>query len=202
MFKKGFLLMIASPSGGGKSTICREILSKNNSLCYSISWTTRVQRGEERHGKEYFFTDIITFREKITQNYFLEYAEVHGNYYGTSKEYIDQRLIEEKIVLLDIDVQGVNLIKDQGYNVVTIFVLPPSFKELQTRLVNRKTDSQENIENRLKNAQIEIEKIPEYDYLVINDDLEKAVITVDNILSAEQNKIKRYVEPIKNFYIS
>jgi len=200
MKKKGFLLTVVSPSGGGKSTICGEVLKIHPSLCYSVSWTTRPMRINEVDGKDYFFTDIESFEKKIKDGFFLEHALVHGNYYGTSKEYIANCLNEEKIVILDIDVQGVSLIKEQGYDIVAIFILPPSEQILRHRLVSRGTDSQAVIEKRLENAKKEIDFINDYDYLVINDDIENAIMIVNDILIAEQNKIKRYIEPVKEFY--
>ena len=199
MKKTGFLVAIASPSGGGKSTICREILRMNNSFTYSISWTTRPIRGEEVDGKDYFFTDVDDFKKKIKANYFLEHAIVHGNYYGTSKEYINQRIADELVVLLDIDVQGVQLLKKQDYPIVSIFVLPPDIDVLRHRLKSRKTDSKDVIQTRMANALKEIEYIGDYDYLVINDDLKKAVTDVDSILTAEMNHMSRYVNPKSEF---
>jgi guanylate kinase len=200
MKKKGFLVTIASPSGGGKTTICRELLSVNKTLSYSISWTTRPLRGMEKNGKDYFFTDIDTFKAKIEEGYFLEYALVHGNYYGTSIEYIEESLNDGSIVLLDIDVQGVDLLKNSSFDVVSIFLLPPNEEVLKERLISRKTDSENSIFTRLENSKKEINHLFSYDYLVINDDLEKTVETVNNILTAEYNKVKRYVDPLSTFY--
>jgi guanylate kinase len=200
MRKKGFLVTIASPSGGGKSTICKELLRINPTLCYSISWTTRPIRGSEVHGKEYFFTDVETFKQKVKDNFFLEHAEVHGNFYGTSKEFVEQCLSVEKIILFDIDVQGVDLIKKQGYNIVTIFILPPHEDILKKRLTSRGTDSHEVIAKRLVNARREIDCLGSYDYLVINDEIENAISTVNSILIAEQNNVQRYIDPREDFY--
>jgi len=200
MKRKGFLVTIASPSGGGKSTICREILRINPMFCYSVSWTTRAIRGSEVDGVDYFFTDIDSFQRKIEESFFLEYAVVHGNYYGTSIEYIESCLDDGKIVLLDIDVQGVELVKIGGYDIVSIFMLPPNEAILRQRLVSRQTDSQAVIEKRLENSKKEIDFIQTYDYLVINDEIENTVQLVNSILVAEQNKVKRYVDPIEEFY--
>ncbi|MCL2062810.1 MAG: guanylate kinase [Candidatus Cloacimonetes bacterium] len=202
MRKKGFLVTIASPSGGGKSTICKEILSINPLFCYSISWTTRNIRGNEIDGKDYFFTDIETFNKKLKAGFFIEYAEVHGNYYGTSKDYLENCLNEEKIVLLDIDVQGVESIKKQGFDVVSIFILPPNENVLKKRLLDRGTDSIEVINKRLENSKKEINYLQSYDYLVINEDFLKAVETVNDILVAEMNRLNRYVDPLNYYYIN
>jgi guanylate kinase len=198
--KKGFLVTIAAPSGGGKSTIVERLLTMDQDFCYSISWTTRQIRGSEVHGRDYFFTDMPTFERMISQGYFLEYAKVHGNYYGTSTEYIDKSLCEKKIILLDIDVQGVRLVQQKDYNVVTIFVLPPSEQILIKRLTARGTETQTQIETRLQTAKSETEYLRDYEYLVINDDLQSAVSEVYHILTAERNKLTRYIDPIADYY--
>ena len=200
MKRKGFLVTIASPSGGGKSTICREILSINPSICYSISWTTRPTRGEEIDGVDYFFTDIATFEKKIKAGHFLEYALVHGNYYGTTTEFVEKCLQDGKIVLLDIDVQGVELVRNCGYDIVSIFILPPNESVLKERLIGRKTDSQTVIDQRLENSKKEIAFLRNYDYLIINDKIENAVNIVNNVLIGEQNKVDRYINPLEDFY--
>ena len=200
MHKKGFLVTIASPSGGGKSTICREVLKRDKNVNYSISWTTRAKRGNEVDGIDYNYTSIEDFKKKIDENHFLEYAKVHENYYGTSKDFIDKSLENEAIILLDIDVQGVELVKKQGYSVVTIFILPPSAKILKDRLINRGTDSVDVINKRLNNAKKEIDCIAGYDYLVINDEIEMTVTTVMSILNAESNKFIRFIDPVSEFF--
>lgn len=200
MKRKGFLLTIVSPSGGGKSTVCNELLKQNKDLTYSISWTTRPIRGVEVDGVNYVFTDCETFLQKVKENFFLEYANVHGNYYGTSKEFVDNCLSEEKVVLFDIDVQGVELIKKKGYSIVTVFLLPPNEGVLQKRLIDRKTDSAETINLRLKNVKKEIEYLNQYDYLVINDDVQIAIQTINSILLAERNRVHRYTDPVQEFF--
>jgi guanylate kinase len=167
---------------------------------YSISTTTRSIRDGEVDGRDYFFTDTSTFEKKISQGFFLEHAKVHGNYYGTSRDFIDKSIAEEKIILLDIDVQGVAQLKNQGYGVVSIFVLPPNIDVLSFRLTSRGTDSAEAIAKRLENAKGEINCLHDYDYLVINDSLMFAVDMVQEILFAEQNRVCRYIDPIAEFY--
>jgi len=200
MKKRGFLATIAAPSGGGKSTICKGVLEINPSVVYSISWTTREPRGNEQHGVEYFFTDLHTFQSKASDSFFLEFAEVHGHFYGTPKDLIDTYLTNENVILLDIDVQGVDLLRMQGYDIVTIFILPQNEATLIDRLVGRGTDSTETIHKRLDNAKKEIMCLYNYDYLVINEDIEESVAIVNSILTAEKNKLKRYDNPINDFY--
>jgi guanylate kinase len=167
---------------------------------YSISTTTRSIRDGEVDGRDYFFTDTQTFEKKISQGFFLEHAKVHNNYYGTSREFIDKCIANENIVLLDIDVQGVSLLKKQGYGIVTIFILPPCIDVLTHRLTARGTDSSEAIANRLKNARAEIDCLYDYDYLVVNNELMFAVDMVQEILFAEQNRVSRYLNPVAEFY--
>jgi guanylate kinase len=201
MKRKGFLVTIAAPSGGGKSSVCNELIRLNLNVRYSISWTTRAIRGNEVNGEHYFFTDIDTFQKKIKEDFFLEYAVVHGNYYGTSKELVDNLLTDGKMVIFDIDVQGVELMKNKDYDIVTIFLLPPDRETLKKRLINRNTDSEEVINLRLQNSLKEIECHKNYDYLVINDDLRETINTVNSILIAEQNRVNRYLEPILEKFI-
>jgi len=200
MKKRGFLVTIAAPSGGGKTTICQGVLNQNKSLCYSVSWTTRQPRGSEVNGVDYTFTDLHTFQSKVSEKFFLEFADVHGHFYGTPRAFIDTALKQEKIVLLDIDVQGVEMLKTVGYDIVTIFILPLNETILKQRLLARGTDAQEVIVTRLDNAKKEIKNIYNYDYLVINEDIDTSVNVVNSILVAEQNKIKRYLDPINDFY--
>lgn len=200
MQKRGFLVTVASPSGGGKSTICKELVNLIPDLEYSISYTTRAIRINEVHGKDYFFVSQDDFVEKQNNGFFLESALVHGNYYGTSSLYVEECIAKGKILLLDIDVQGVKQVKDLGYDIITIFILPPNEKVLKDRLISRNTDSMDVIEQRLKNAKNEITHLVTYDYLVINNDLDKAIDEVLSIIKAENCRVKRYLNPIDSFY--
>lgn len=199
--KNNFLIVISAPSGGGKTTINREILERNENIVYSISYTTRKPRGEEKNGVDYFFVDEKKFKEMIENNEFLEYANVHGNWYGTSIEFIKSQLNKNKHVIMDIDVQGAEEISQSSIEKILIFLLPPTNSILEKRLRERGTDSPDEIEKRLNNASGEIDKVDDYDYLVINDNLEKAVNDVESIIRAEENSEKRYSKIKQSFYI-
>ncbi len=169
------LIVISAPSGGGKTTLCMQLLRDFPELALSISCTTRAPRGSEKDGKEYFFITPEEFKAKIGQGDFAEWAEVHGNFYGTSKSAVDKTLASNKSVLLDIDVQGAaSLKKSYGARCVTIFIAPPSIDELEQRLRKRKTDSESTIQKRLKNARTELARQSEFDHQIINDTLERA----------------------------
>lgn len=198
--KKNFLIVVSAPSGGGKSTICKAILERMPEVDYSISYTTRAPRNNEINCKHYFFVDTERFQQLIKENDFLEYAEVHNNWYGTSRSFILDRFAANRHVIMDIDPQGTKSIVDSGIDVVTIFLLPPDMNILEERLRKRNTDSEEAIRLRLKNAQYELERVDEYNYLVINDDLDVAVQDVEKIINAESNRVTRYHSPVQVFY--
>jgi guanylate kinase len=195
-----FLIVISAPSGGGKSTICQGVLERLQNVEYSISYTTRKQRGTEVNGKDYFFVSEVEFRNILETDDFLEHAIVHNNWYGTSRSFILERFAKNKHVIMDIDVQGAEAIVESGIDVVTIFLLPPTIEELEERLRKRNTDSDEAIRLRLNNARSEIDKLKDYQYLVINDDLETAVEDVLKIIKAEENRVRRYETVAEIFY--
>jgi guanylate kinase len=194
-----FLIILIAPSGGGKSTIAKRILQELETTDYSISYTTRNPRGSEQHGQDYFFVSENEFKKIAAQNGFLESALVHGCYYGTSRSYIENKLAAGKHIVLDIDVQGAKQIMQSGIDCVTVFILPPDIYELEQRLRQRSTDSQKAIELRLRNARHEITEIQDFDYLVINDELDEAVEDVKKIIKAEELKITRKESIIKDF---
>ncbi len=174
MTDKGKLFIISAPSGAGKTTLIKIVLGLFKELSYSVSHTTRLPRKDELHGLDYYFISQEEFEKKIQQKNWLEWAKVHGNYYGTSKNFVKQNLDKGKNLILDIDVQGALKIMQSGLNMVTIFIMPPSIEVLSQRLGKRGTDSQKIIATRLKNAKKEIAKKDMYQYVVVNDDFEKA----------------------------
>ena len=187
--KSAPIIVISGPSGCGKSSILKYVFENIEDYYFSISTTTRAPRTGETNGIEYWFTSQEEFKKDIEENQFLEYATVHGNYYGTSLRPVMEALNNGKIVIFDIDVQGFEIIKSKiGHLVTSIFLTTPTQNELKSRLQNRKTDSQEVIEKRLQNAKNEINFIDKYDFLVINDELAKASYEVLNIVKAASCK--------------
>jgi guanylate kinase len=178
------LICISAPSGTGKSTVINELLKTSDKFALSISATTRAPRGKEKNGVEYFFLDRETFLSKIEAGEFLEYEEVHGQYYGTLRSTVEKFLAEGKKVLFDIDVNGAKQIKEQyGDRAMLIFLEPPSLEELKKRLINRKTENEEKIKLRLKRLPYELEQKKHFDYSVINDDLSETVEKIRKLIS-------------------
>ena len=192
--RRGILFVLSSPSGAGKTSIARYILEKDNNIKLSVSLTTRKKRKNEIAGVDYDYISKDLFEEKIKNNFFLEWATVFGNYYGTSREKVQTTLQEGNDVLFDIDWQGTQQISDnKGFELVTIFILPPSKTVLEKRLNNRAQDSKIEVKKRMSQASDEISHYMEYDYIVINNNLEDASNQVLSILRAERLKRKRLV---------
>jgi len=189
--RNGILYVISAPSGGGKSTVLKKLLSADPQIEYSVSVTTRPMREGEINGKSYFFVTREKFEEMIKEGKFLEWASVHGYLYGTRKDIIEQALLKRKDIALDIDFQGGLNIKRQLPESVLIFLLPPSMKILEERLRGRHSDSPETISLRLKNAREEISHSKEYDYILINDELDTTVTLVQSIIEAERSRTSR-----------
>ncbi len=182
-------LIISAPSGAGKTTLINRLLSEYKEYEFSISSTTRSVRNGEIDGKDYYFISQEEFKKQILYNDFIEWAEVHGNYYGTSKKEIDRIEQAGKIPIFDLDVQGVRIIKEKLPGAVFIFIVPPSIDVLAERLKGRRTDSEEQINLRLKNAIEELKQYKLFDYIVVNDKLEEAIKELNSIVVAEKCKI-------------
>jgi guanylate kinase len=190
--KKALLVVISSPSGAGKTTICQRILKKNLEYLYSISYTTRKKRKNEKEGKDYHFLTFKKFKEKIKRKELVEWAKVYGNYYGTSKKIIHRAQKEGKVLIMVLDIQGGMAIKRKYPESVLIFILPPNMKELERRLRKRATDKGKELKKRMDNALKEISFLPHYDYVVVNKNLHDTIKIVDQIINAEKYKSKRF----------
>ena len=181
------LFVISSPSGGGKTTILKELKKEGFDFAYSISATTRPPRKGEKNGVDYFFLDETTFLKQIKEGAFLEWAKVHGYYYGTLKSQVDRYLSEGKRILLDIDVQGGLRLKNARSDTVLIFLSPPSIEVLEERLKKRGTESTEVIEKRLEIAKKELQMAEKYDFKIVNDNLKDTVEKVKTIIQSFEN---------------
>jgi guanylate kinase len=185
----GAILILSGPSGAGKSTIIRHAEPQIGPFYFSISTTTRPPREGERDGVDYYFVSPEEFEREIAAGEFLEYAKVHGNYYGTSLKPVREALAEGKLVIFDIDVQGHRLARERlGDLITSAFITPPSLAELERRLSGRSTDDPETIRRRLENAREEIQALEEYDFLIVNDDLEAATEAFVTIARAARLK--------------
>lgn len=197
MKERGLLLVISGPSGAGKGTICKALLDKND-FWLSVSATTRKARQGEIDGKNYFFISIDEFTKRINNNDFLEYAEVYGNFYGTPKSSVIEKLEEGKDVILEIDIQGALKVKEAFPEGVFIFILPPSMEELKQRIIKRGSETPESLMTRFKSAYKEINYVSKYSYAVVNDEVEKAVKKIESIVIAEKCRVDRMKDTIIN----
>jgi guanylate kinase len=182
MARSGNLIIVSGPSGAGKSILVSGVLQRMPHVRFSISYTTRAPRGTEQNGVEYFFVDQEEFQSLVRGDEFLEWAEVHGNYYGTSRKFVDGFLQQGEDVLLDIDVQGAQILRKKRADAVGIFILPPSYQALRERLTCRSLDAGFVIEQRLKIACKEIGHYKDYDYLIINKELGASVDELQSII--------------------
>ena len=191
--RRGVMMVLASPSGAGKSSISRAIFEQDPNISLSVSVTTRARRTDEIDGKHYHFIDVAEFHRMRDAGELLENAEVHSNFYGTPRARVEEKLSQGRDILFDIDYQGtLQLLDKVRADMVTIFILPPSIKELRKRLERRAQDSRGTIEKRLKNARIEMDHFAEYDYVLVNRDLEESVQKVRTILAAARLERERY----------
>ena len=192
--RRGLMLVLSSPSGAGKTTLSRQLLDNDKQIQLSVSCTTRQKRPGERDGVDYRFVDTATFRGMIERKEFLEYAEVFGNYYGTPRAPVDEALAAGRDVLFDIDWQGTQQLRDKGRtDLVTVFILPPSTRDLEKRLLTRAQDPKEIVAQRMAKAADEMSHWAEYDYVVVNSDIGTSLTNLKAILTAERLKRERQV---------
>jgi guanylate kinase len=184
----GNLFVVAAPSGAGKSSLVKALMELDSRVVPSVSHTTRAPRGQELHGREYYFVSKESFNQMVIQDSFLEWAMVHGNRYGTSKQAIEQRMAQGADVVLEIDFQGAVQVKRIFPNAVLIFILPPSWEELRSRLEQRAEDSADVIELRLQNAATEMNHAREFDFVIINALFEQALFDLKAIVHAQRLK--------------
>ena len=189
---RGNLIVISGPSGCGKGTICTELLKNNPELFLSISMTTREPRDGETNGVNYYFVTKDEFLDKIDDGDMLEYAVVYnGNYYGTPKDQVEKKLEQGIDVILEIEIEGAAKVNETMPEGIFIFIMPPSMRELKRRLIKRNTETKEQIIERFKRAYREINEVSKYNYIVINDEVEKAVSKVESIIKAEKCRVNR-----------
>jgi guanylate kinase len=188
---RGMLVVVSSPSGGGKGTLIRRVLKSVPKLGYSVSFTTRQAREGEVNGQHYFFISPAEFDRLIDAGEFLEWAYVHGNRYGTSRVQVERELAEGRDIILEIDVQGAANVHHLGIDAVSVFILPPSFEVLRARLVARGSEQPADLALRLRNARGEVERYHEFEYVVINDEAERAASQLAAIIYAERARRTR-----------
>lgn len=190
-FRKGILVVISGPSGVGKGTICRELFKHYGDIQYSVSATTRQPRAGEINGKEYFFYSKDEFQRLMQDGELLEWAKVYDNYYGTPRTYVEEIINQGKDCILEIDVQGALQVKHKKPDGIFIFILPPSKEELIRRITCRGTEKPAEIDKRMKQVDEELSHLQDYDYMVLNEDLSRAVETVRAIIIAERCRVDR-----------
>ena len=196
--KQGLLIVLSGPSGCGKNTVCNALKKENKNIWESISMTSRERRPGEKNNEDYYFVTKEEFEEKIKENKMLEYASFAGNYYGTPKDAVQQKLDEGKDVILVIEIQGALKIKEILPQSLFVFLLPPSMNELKKRLERRKTETKEKMMERFEIAYREINELPKYNYVIVNDDYEEAANKLNAIITAEKCRVERIEEVYLN----
>ena len=204
--KKGILVILSSPSGAGKTSIARALVKGNENFLFSVSATTRKSRPGEVNGREYDFLTVGQFRQKIKEGQFLEHAKVFGNLYGTPLQAVRDSISQGKSVVFDVDWQGGKQIRSSSLSefVISIFILPPSIKELHDRLMNRAQDSSDTVKDRMKKSIDEIMHWKEYDYVIVNRDFDKTLREVESIITSEKlrrvrnNELEQFVKTLTN----
>lgn len=200
MKREGVLFIISAPSGAGKTTLCKEIIDIFPGLRHSVSYTTRQPRGGEVHGKDYFFVPPEEFRRMADAGEFAEWAEVHGNFYGTSIRTLEECRSQGIDIILDIDCQGARQLKERYHGGVYVFILPPSYEELRRRLNGRSSDSDEVISRRIGAAAGEIRESRWYDYIIVNDQFSRAVEELKSVIIAERCRASRVLEGVAELF--
>ena len=199
---RGMLVVVSSPSGGGKGTLIRRALKNVPNLGYSVSFTTRAPREGEVDGRDYFFVPERKFRRMIKAGEFLEWASVHGNLYGTALTQVERERAAGRDIILEIDVQGATSVRRLAQDAISIFILPPSFEILKARLAARGTEREDDLNLRLRNSVGEVEHYKEFQYVVINDDAERAASLLASIIYAERARRERQEEAAQLILVS
>lgn len=199
---RGMLVVVSSPSGGGKGTLIRQVLKTVPNLGYSVSFTTRPPRQGEVNGRDYHFVSAEVFRQMAEDGEFIEWANVHGNLYGTGREQVLRELAERRDIILEIDVQGAENVRQLSSDAVSIFILPPSFEILRQRLVGRGSERPADLDLRLRNASDEVERYHEFDYVIINDDLRRAAAQLAAVVNAERARRVRQEDEVRRVLAS
>ena len=197
MKQQGILAVVSGFSGAGKGTLMKALLEKHDNYALSISATTRKPREGEVHGREYFFLTVEEFEDLIAKDQLIEHARYVSNYYGTPRSYVEEKMAEGKDVILEIEIQGALKVKEKFPETLLIFVVPPSAEELKKRLIGRGTETMEVIEQRMKRATEEAEEMDSYDYILVNDDLDKAVEDLHNLIQSQHMQASCNAELIK-----
>ena len=194
---RGILFVVSSPSGGGKGTLIQRVLKKVPNLSYSVSFTTRAPRNGEVNGREYFFVTPEQFQVMVAANEFLEWAHVHSKQYGTARQQVGREISEGRDIILEVDVQGAASVRALMADSVSIFILPPSFEVLKQRLQARGTDSPEELDLRLRNAPTELKDYSAFQYVILNDDVDRAANQMAAIVHAERARLSRQEAQVK-----